>query len=931
MEVLRVAMLINLRVASLLGKKVVLLLWGDAARNVWRLVCEVAPFLLLPWMHLVSVTPDDLPHPNRVAFATSAGVVSSARRAIANAANYLRQFGAPQLLQMDRAVQRQFYAQLVCLHSSYDPAIAVRQLAQHVRNAAGLLRRESAAIAAQMRRILHIDDSEKVNLQRPAVQFLLQFFLESLVAGDWSQTWSAFPAAPKEKAAAPLSTPSVSAPVAILYRKHVSAFERQCVQLFLAQLALPVNVSAANFVGNVSGYKRLVGRAFTQSARMHLFGLWKQRKERNCDVLSQIFGSGVAKYVQEHGPSCTKQQTANFAAFEFSFVDNGCGMPAEAPVSSVSRLSTKSSVSTSQDSRLKFTPKVPKVTTVPNVDLSIGHIAFTPIVAMEAIGRTLRAFVHASSLATLGLTSEQAAAIGVAAYCEAYERERQHFSLGKALTTKFERHLQLLLERKGDDWRFVVNSVGNKSEFLTSCTPQLALFDFAALVSPQHKGSFHATSDGVCVHLVAVVEGSGKSKAKKEEPKKVRTAADMEAFDRGDIMGCGIDCGKHGIEVVVPPVAAQGHAAKLAFAEAQLSQLQSQLDLSPKDQQLEREVVVLQQRVDALKLEKHEAINVIYGPGRRAIERGASSITKQSYASEMRSNAQKREREESLAKFDLCVQDGARHGNLLKRRQKLQQVPVGLSNEVMALQQRLADFSLLCCAYNAPAVRKQRREREILHQQYVARCVRLITNDLPSRVKDAGLGFPLHGSSFPARSQVARQSATIRGWERGVHVARARIAEAETQESQQRYAAVRSHPPRLIIAIDMCPGKGQRASSGFPFRRLMKDIIQYVRVRAHLHARVEFQVINGQHFRSSKQAAGFVSWLSKDGQRVDNERVQPQHLPDSWKGPRPRDFYTKFDPVTGTIKLRDPPAALTVSRNAIAEFFGAPNPSFLRR
>ena len=111
----------------------------------------------------------------------------------------------------------------------------------------------------------------------------------------------------------------------------------------------------------------------------------------------------------------------------------------------------------------------------------------------------------------------------------------------------------------------------------------------------------------------------------------------------------------------------------------------------------------------------------------------------------------------------------------------------------------------------------------------------------------------------------------------------------------------------------------------------MKDIIQYVRVRAHLHARVEFQVINGQHFRSSKQAAGFVSWLSKDGQRVDNERVQPQHLPDSWKGPRPRDFYTKFDPVTGTIKLRDPPAALTVSRNAIAEFFGAPNPSFLRR
>ena len=137
-------------------------------------------------------------------------------------------------------------------------------------------------------------------------------------------------------------------------------------------------------------------------------------------------------------------------------------------------------------------------------------------------------------------------------------------------------------------------------------------------------------------------------------------------------------------------------------------------------------------------------------------------------------------------------------------------------------------------------MRKIRREREMLEQRFVARCVHLITNVLPQAVIASGQRFPDRALRFPANSPVARASATIRGWERGVHVARARIAEADAESKEQAYKV--SKPlPKLIFAIDTCPGKGQRTTSGFPFRKLIKAIIIYVQHRKYLADRVEFQ------------------------------------------------------------------------------------------
>ena len=287
-------------------------------------------------------------------------------------------------------------------------------------------------------------------------------------------------------------------------------------------------------------------------------------------------------------------------------------------------------------------------------------------------------------------------------------------------------------------------------------------------------------------------------------------------------------------------------------------------------------------------------------------------MSKGQNAVELNERRLRNDRERRLAIFAECLRgNDFTHHTLLATVKPLHDAPLGREIEAVATRLRVRRF--LEIAYNSNVVRQQRRTTDKLRRSYVARFTRVLTVTLPEAVAKAGDRFLDRNVPFPGRSPHSRLREQVRGWERGPHVALARIASANER--------VPLGPLRL--SCDMFPTKGQRVTSSFPFSSLHKRMCRLIQT-SPLSKRVSARIENG--FRSSRQAAGLESYLA-NLQRADHRKVSTTDATAAWHGPLVGSFKWFFCPVTHKIIKRDPPAALSIAVIGTCSLHNAPRPN----
>ena len=533
----------------------------------------------------------------------------------------------------------------------------------------------------------------------------------------------------------------------------------------------------------------------------------------------------------------------------------------------------------------------------------------------------------------------------------------------------------------------------------------LACLDFAHVFPRNRQGSFFATSDGIAVHLCAVPKESkatgrtssvdaSNSKSKEMEEseldkwrkkhdeqltawkesveQRLLDAKSRDPVDDAELQALlkelesvfvwhgGLDCGKSGLDAVIPPASVQLATASKAAAEAAVSraealilEVEAELKSLLGDPQFgeERRQILEKHKggdllsemwevedpkgffdvcaaYDLLLLAKGQNSDALAELKRVTMDQEQAaklfasdrhkglSITKSHRKKEMHEQELQDERERRLRLFDSCLRGNDSHGTLLEKRASLHGIPLTDEEALLsAVKSRLFSFYLLQVCYNSSDQRKQRRTTDIRRRNYVSRVTRAVTKDLVEAVMKSPDGtFLSRNITVPKRSPHARQREYVRGWERG-----ARVAAAAVQESNVALGARPLVP--LCIWVDMFSGKGQRTSSSFPFQELFRSIVRHIKSRPALSGRVLVQVENG--YRSSRQAAGALCYLS-NAEQIDHRSVKITDLKNNWAGPLLDSFGYFFCPVTGKILKRDPPAALSMATIGTCVYNGAP-------
>ena len=197
--------------------------------------------------------------------------------------------------------------------------------------------------------------------------------------------------------------------------------------------------------------------------------------------------------------------------------------------------------------------------------------------------------------------------------------------------------------------------------------------------------------------------------------------------------------------------------------------------------------------------------------------KGVQCVNKAQEAVEFNERRLRDERERKLRVFDECLRgNDVTHHTLQATIQSIHRA--GAGEELDAAASRFRVLRLLQIAHNSGSVRQQRRTTDKLRRSYVARFTRVLTKTLPEAVAKAGDKFLDHNVPFPARSPHSRLREQVRGWERGTHVALARIASAD--------GGAPLGPLRL--SCDMFTTKGQRVTSTFPFASLHKSMCRLI-------------------------------------------------------------------------------------------------------
>ena len=229
--------------------------------------------------------------------------------------------------------------------------------------------------------------------------------------------------------------------------------------------------------------------------------------------------------------------------------------------------------------------------------------------------------------------------------------------------------------------------------------------------------------------------------------------------------------------------------------------------------QIDEEIEAAEKRVLSATLDEDKARALLASNE----QKGVNCVSKGQNAVELNERRLCDDRERRLAIFDECLRgNDFTHHTLLATVKSLHDAPLGREIEAVATRLRVRRF--LEIAYNSNVVRQQRRTTDKLRRSYVARFTRVLTKTLPEAVVKAGDKFLDRNVSFPPRSPHSRLHEQVRGWERGTHVALARIASANERVSLGP----------LRLSCDMFTTKGQRVTSSFSFASLHKRMCRLI-------------------------------------------------------------------------------------------------------
>ena len=482
----------------------------------------------------------------------------------------------------------------------------------------------------------------------------------------------------------------------------------------------------------------------------------------------------------------------------------------------------------------------------------------------------------------------------------------------------------------------------------------LALFDWKRVIHPLHAGKLCASSDGVCVNLLALPKGMRKSGSVGQQQQSSSTLVPGEADHLSRISVVGIDYGKSGVAAMMAPGPAQAALHAKAAAEALLARLLEEKAGLPKtlaaarrdlaevtaelgrhregtqkyqwlkarwdrfseavdaafqrSAQIDEEIKAAEKRVLSATLDEDKARALLASNE----QKGVNCVSKGQNAVELNERRLCDDRERRLAIFDECLRgNDFTHHTLLATVKSLHDAPLGREIEAVATRLRVRRF--LEIAYNSGAVRQQRRTTDKLRRSYVARFTRVLTKTLPEAVAKAGDKFLDRNVPFPLAAPIRVCASRSEAGSAASRVALARIASAGER--------VPLGPLRL--SCDMFTTKGQRVTSSFPFASLHKRMCRLIQT-SPLSKRVSARIENG--FRSSRQAAGLLSYLA-NLQRADHRKVSTTDATAAWHGPLVGSFKWFFCPVTRKIIKRDPPAALSMVVIGTCSLHNAPRPN----
>jgi hypothetical protein len=590
-------------------------------------------------------------------------------------------------------------------------------------------------------------------------------------------------------------------------------------------------------------------------------------------------------------------------------------------------------------------------------------------VAAEITVSAARRVVEPGNLERMGFSAELVKSnvpeqVVRAALLASFDRQRSYFGHGvEGTRADFLSGLDRIFERKSDGTSYQCMNHVACAEKGISRAFHLSLFDYRRVIAKSHYGKVVARTDGRSLNLTGLLPKTAKSSKKKMSDEEVLEAKrssvrqlldklvmeakekvkilEVKAEETGgadvrwqteleaaknernsvEVLFVGLDCGKSGLNAVMAPNVIRKAVRYKALAEAELAEAEQSGNgeriadakrvlgeatlTEEKARQLFEDAQVPSEsstRPNLLPLRKNRC------------EKGAHSITKGCRRSELSEVQLQKEREQRLKFFDECFLENSGHGAMMKDLVKLNGVAFDPDAELAAIKSRLSVYRLLKIAYNSGAQRKERRTTAIKRRGFTARATRLLTKDLPEAVLRAPPDkFLKRDLPFPKRSPQSRQRDKVRGWERGVNRAMGAI---EASKSTCRLP--------VWIAADMFSGKGQRTSSTFPFQELYRSMVRHIRSCPKLAARVMVYQENG--YRSSRQAAGTLSYLA-NMERADHRKVQALNCPDDWLGPVQDGFGYFYCPVTNTILLRDPPAAMSMGTIGTCTFYKAPHPN----
>jgi hypothetical protein len=234
-------------------------------------------------------------------------------------------------------------------------------------------------------------------------------------------------------------------------------------------------------------------------------------------------------------------------------------------------------------------------------------------------------------------------------------------------------------------------------------------------------------------------------------------------------------------------------------------------------------------------------------------------------------------------------------------------------------------FPVLYFAHNSASAAQAGRARTIAHQRYVGRVNRTMTHDLPDAMdaaERAGKQFLSKNVPEPPSRKRRKRKNRLRQ--------RREAREYQEERSRQQSKQDKARRRKVYVAIDLCPGKGQRTSGCYPYRRLMNGVRKLAASQQAQRDLIEYRVMDGRF--TSKQASAFqcvVDGTYADMQDITEEQLTMLVNGSRWSGPRPDPFKYKLDPVSGRIRQRDtpPPEALIAAH--VADRMEQPRPLLL--